>query len=360
MSLIDRELSSDQNSEKLLSSKDSGEENAEVARSFVSKEIQSFEVQEEAKKIKTPSKNTFLGYFFMFIAVFGITCAHVFAKMAFDRNPTLGSIDCITFFGIWLSIIYIAWSQILGVSLSITNLPKKPLIAMLLSMVSTILVQLCVYKGISMIPVGKSTLIFSTNPIFSVILAFFVLREKLSKSIIFSAIGAFVGIYFLSLNEEEEEEKGGSIVLGIIMVVLAAWFQALIFIFVRMISSENIHFTVRPANVGFGFLIFAVCYNLVLMTTGHQSTFHYDMWDIILLSLVGIGSCLCVGPLSLAMQYEEASKLSPLLYTENVFTLLSDALVFNYTFVSSDYIGILIVSVCLLVPVLVKLYLKSS
>ena len=42
-----------------------------------------------------------------------------------------------------------------------------------------------------------------------------------------------------------------------------------------------------------------------------------------------------------AFRYHKASKLAPLLYLENVFTLLADAFIFDYTFVLTDYIGIL-------------------
>lgn len=323
----------------------------------------SFEISEEGKSTansgKKPTRNPVLGYFFMFLAVSGITCGHIFSKLAFNRNPNLGSIDWVTFFGIWLSIVYISWARIKGVKISVTSLPKKPLVALLMSIVVTLCVQLGFFTAITMIPVGKSTLIYSTNPIFSVILSFFVLRERISKSIIWSALGAFVGIYFLSINEENESEHEHDLILGIILVLIWAWLQAMIFVLVRMISSHNIHFTVRPANVGIFFLGFIIFYNIILLTLGHDHTFQYDFMDCFLLSCVGFGSWMCIGPLSLAMQYEEASKLSPLLYTENIFTLLADGLIFNCIFVYTDYIGIGIVAICLLIPVVAKLYLKS-
>mmetsp|Transcript_7184 Transcript_7184/g.6375 ORF Transcript_7184/g.6375 Transcript_7184/m.6375 type:complete len:101 (+) Transcript_7184:213-515(+) len=100
-------------------------------------------------------------------------------------------------------------------------MPKKPLIALFMSIFVSLLTQLGLFKAISMIPVGKSTLIFSTNPIFSVILSFLILKEKLSKSIIFSALGAFIGIYFLSLNTENSEE-GESLILGMSIVLVCA------------------------------------------------------------------------------------------------------------------------------------------
>jgi len=219
--LIRKESSFSQDSEKLIKSHKQEMSVMDQVRSVLSNDIHSFEIQEPGQDEETPTKNnTFLGYLFMFISVFGITWGHIFSKVAFTRNPALGGIDCVTFFGIWLCIVYITWSKILGVKLSVTSLPKTPLIALLLSIGVTLFTQLGLFKAISLIPVGKSTLIFSTNPIFSVILSFLILREGLSKSIIFSALGAFVGIYFLSLNKQGEDEEGNSLIIGIILVLV--------------------------------------------------------------------------------------------------------------------------------------------
>lgn len=64
--------------------------------------------------------------------------------------------------------------------------------------------------------------------------------------------------------------------------------------------------------------------------------------------------------LNVAFKYQKASKLAPLMYTENVFTLLSDAFIFNYTFILTDYIGITIVTVCLLIPAIQKMRADSD
>jgi len=45
------------------------------------------------------------------------------------------------------------------------------------------------------------------------------------------------------------------------------------------------------------------------------------------------------------MKYESASKLCPILYFENVVTLIADAILFGYSFALTDYIGIAIISI---------------
>jgi drug/metabolite transporter (DMT)-like permease len=136
------------------------------------------------------------------------------------------------------------------VDLSIKKLPPKPLIALVASLVVTVICNLLLFKAISLISVGKSTLIFSTNPMFAMMLASCLLSEQIQKIVIGSTIGAFVGIYFLTQNKENVKGHEENLVLGVLCVFLGAWFQALIFVLVRMISVHNINFMIRPFYAG--------------------------------------------------------------------------------------------------------------
>ena len=104
-----------------------------------------------------------------------------------------------------------------------------------------------------MISVGKSTLIYCTNPMFSMILAYFVLNEKVTKLVIVSTIGAFVGIYFLSMNKQNSESDT-NVILGIVFVLISAFFQAVIFVSVRMLNVCYMPITFRPFYVGWAYL----------------------------------------------------------------------------------------------------------
>lgn len=60
------------------------------------------------------------------------------------------------------------------------------------------------------------------------------------------------------------------------------------------------------------------------------------------------------------MKYESAAKLSPMMYLENVITLISDVTLFNYEFNVTDYIGIFIVMSCLLIPSFYRIYEENK
>ena len=52
--------------------------------------------------------------------------------------------------------------------------------------------------------------------------------------------------------------------------------------------------------------------------------------------------------------YYESSSMAPILYLENIFTLLTDILIFHYRFVMTDIIGIIIIALGLVIPLIVK------
>jgi drug/metabolite transporter (DMT)-like permease len=236
---------------------------------------------------KKSHRNPILAYIFVSISVLGMTITHLASKIAFTRKSSLTNIDCITFYGIWISLVYSVWSKMAGATLSVDDLPKRPVIGLFGSCISTICCNVFMFKGLQMISVTKSTLIFSTNPMFSMMIAAFLLSEKISRSVIFSIFGAFIGIFFLTINKENVIEDI-HLYLGITFVLLAALSQALIFVFVRMVSAYNLHFTVRPTYAGLSFLLFSG-----LTTTFYREgiTFEtYDYTDVIILSCVGLGA----------------------------------------------------------------------
>ena len=111
-----------------------------------------------------------LGYSFMFLAVIGFAFVHIGSKLAFTRKKTITNIDCMLFYGIYLSIVFFIYAKLSNVDLALKNVKLKGVFAMLGSFVTSICVNLWLLKAISMISVGKSTLVYSTNPLFSILL----------------------------------------------------------------------------------------------------------------------------------------------------------------------------------------------
>ena len=115
--------------------------------------------------------------------------------------------------------------------------------------------------GISLIPVGKSTLVFSLNPIFWILLAHYFLGEK--ELPIYTTIGAFIGIYFLTINKPDDNKSENNYIIGFAWVFLGAWFQASIMITVRILNIYQVHPFFRPSYVGTWFLILTLIIKIV-------------------------------------------------------------------------------------------------
>ena len=115
--------------------------------------------------------------------------------------------------------------------------------------------------GISCIPVGKSTLVFSLNPIFWIFLAHFILGEK--ELPIFSTIGAFIGIYFLTINKPNETDESNNVLIGFIWVFISAWLQAMVMIVVRILNIFQVHPFFRPLYIGLCFMTLSSIVKLV-------------------------------------------------------------------------------------------------
>lgn len=262
------------------------------------------------------------------------------------------------FYGVYLVLVFSIASKLSGVDLALHNLPLKGVLAISGSIVSSLLLNLWLLKAISMISVGKSTLVYSSNPIFSVLLSAVLLSEHISKIWIFAIFGALLGVYFLSMNKMSSSEDEDNILIGIALSLIAAFCQSWVFVSIRIVNIYKVHTLVRPFYTGVGYLLFiggtmAIYRNGITIET-------YDEIDIIYFSIVGVGCCIWVGSLSLAMKYESAAKLSPVLYLENIITLISDVTLFDYEFSITDYIGISIIMLCLLIPSFYRIYEEQN
>ena len=189
---------------------------------------------------------------------------------------------------------------------------------------------------ISLISVSKSTLVFNLNPIFTMILAAISLREKLDNVALASVTGAFIGIFLLSLNKGSSNQNE-NIIGGLLWAFAGAWCESFIFVLCRMLNIYQIHPWLRPAYIGIVYIIFTA---LVLAFIPDYILFpYYTLSDFLYLSLSGFGNSYWIGFMALSLKYQSASKVAPLFYLENVFSLLSDIFVFNYSFSFTDYIG---------------------
>lgn len=282
------------------------------------------------------------GFIFMFFSVLGMTLYHIFAKLATFRNPNLNNNDLLLFVGMMNFCIYLGVAMKEKVNLCPMTFKSK-IIPFILSLLWALGINNFMMIGLSHVPVCKAVLVFDINPILWIILAGVILKEKIESVYVFSALGSLLGIYFLTMNSEDSN-KNSNVVLGIIWVLLAAFFQGCVFVTVRILGAAKIHYTLRPLYAGLVLLIFSI-----LMQGGINS---YTLEDICLMTLWGLSWAMWLGFQTAAFSCQLASKLAPMIFIENIFTLFADAVIFGYQFRRTDVLGICIVSLFILLPFL--------
>ncbi|CAI2373397.1 unnamed protein product [Moneuplotes crassus] len=284
------------------------------------------------------------GFICMFLSVVGMTLYHFFAKLATFRNSNLNNNDCVLFVGAINFAVFALLTTKDRISLN-PFLFRDYFWPFCMSLLCALGINNLMILGVSLIPIGKAVLIFDINPIFCIILAGIILKESIEKVYIISACGSLIGIYLLTMKDEPNNSKS-SPVFGTIIVVCAAIFQGLVFITVRILGAARIHYTLRPCYAGLTLLIYSI------IVQGGIKAYTYE--DIFLMSLSGLSCAMCLGFQTLAFSYQLASKLAPMIYIENIFTILADVVIFGYNFGKTDLLGIVIISCFIALPFLTR------
>lgn len=122
--------------------------------------------------------------------------------------------------------------------------------------------------------------------------------------------------------------------------------------------NKYIHYLMNPS----WFAITLFIMSLVLLPF-HEYFYHFaDYTPISVLWLVisGLVHYVAQTVTSVAFKYEEATKITPLTYTIGIFLFASDIVLFGYQFNVTDISGVAIAIVCLMLPILYKLYLMKT
>ncbi len=179
--------------------------------------------------------------------------------------------------------------------------------------------QLLFVKGLTLTSTIHASLLILFTPIAITVMAFFLLKEKLT---IFSIAGLAAGIIgaLLLVSEKENKRLGTNLILGDILIILNAISYALYFVLVRRLMAHYSPLQVMRWVFTFG-TIMILPFGWQQFASIQWSTFNIDVWKGCL--FVTVGATFMAYLLNIfSLQKLGAAKTGSFIYTQPIFAAL--------------------------------------
>ncbi|CAI2369359.1 unnamed protein product [Moneuplotes crassus] len=294
------------------------------------------------------------GVSIMLINTLIATVLHVSTKYMLTVSPEMSPLDSVSMMGYSCVPCFYLYAKYKNVNVYLFNFKPKVQLVILVRVGVGLCNNFCLWYGFQYISIGKAILIWSISPLFCAITAAIFLKEKITYQSIGLILFSIVGVYFLTLNKSDDPKVASNETFGYCLMVASAFLYALLFVLLRTMSINGVHAFVSPLYFGTGVLIQNFIIIIFFPGALHFSAYIDKVVNISALLIMMVGCVVGQYTWMTAIQYAPASKLSPIGYSENVLTILSDIVIFNYHFIMTDFLGIAIIILCLVIPLMLK------
>jgi len=178
---------------------------------------------------------------------------------------------------------------------------------------------ICLFYAVTTLPLAEATLLQYFYPIFTSILAFFILRERILKSTMVSIILSLVGLFIMA---DPDLLPGGALQAatplpthGIIVALLGSLGTGTAYVIVRKLSK-----TEDPSVIIFYFPFIALPVSILLL--GDKFIIPDGAMTWFLLLLVGIFTQIAQFCFTVAVKNEEAARAAAYSYAQIVFSTI--------------------------------------
>lgn len=174
------------------------------------------------------------------------------------------------------------------------------------------LALVCVYYAVTQLPLAEATVIQYLHPLFTAVLAWLFLHEKLPRSTFISLMLSFAGVMVLARPDNLTDQNIHSLPpLALLAALGGAFGSAVAYVIVRRLSRAE-----DPSVIIFYFPLIALPFSLVLPGPGFVMP-QGDTW--ILLCLVGVFTQIGQLGLTKALQTETAGRATAFSYIQILF-----------------------------------------
>ena len=202
------------------------------------------------------------------------------------------------------------------------------------------------FWGVHYISVGSAVTLRYIAPLFAGLLAVIYLKETIKPLQWLFFISAFLGVYLI----KNYDASGSN--FGVFLVLLAAFFSAVVYILISKIGNKD-----HPVVVVHYFMLIAT------LVGGVGSLFFWrspSLYELILLSSLGIFGFFGQLYMTKAFQNAEAHMVAPFKYVEVIFTLLFGVFILQENYELLHLVGTFLVIVSLVFNVLYKTRLNKK
>lgn len=202
------------------------------------------------------------------------------------------------------------------------------------------------FQSLYYLKVGLAVSLRYVSPIFALLFASMILKERIRTPQVFFIVLSFIGVLII-------KNFGGEVnSLGLLYVLLSAFFLGLIFVVIRKIGP-----TEHPMVIINYFMVATFIFG------GFMSIFHWrnpNLLEWILFLSIGILGFLGQFFMTKAFQHSETNLIAPLKYMEVVFSILFGFLFFGDSYTHLTLLGVGLILTGLIVNVYLKNRIKKA
>ena len=206
----------------------------------------------------------------------------------------------------------------------------------------------CIFKALVILPIATATVIQYIYPTFTVICAYFFLKEYIFKRIIFSIIIGWIGIILVTQPQWTIHNNLLGTVIAIAIAILGALMTSLAYICVRKLSAKE-----EPLAIIFYFPLVSIPLSLPFIINNFILPRGTDwIW------ILGIGLFTQIGQLCITegLRLIPASQATSLNYSQVIFSSIAGILLFQEHITTEIYIG----GFCVLISTIISMSTTRS
>ena len=201
----------------------------------------------------------------------------------------------------------------------------------------------CIFQALTILPIATATVIQYIYPTFTVISAYIILKEFISRRIVYSIIIGWIGIVLVSQPEFTSNSNVQETILAIIIAIFGALMTSLAYICVRKLSSRE-----HPLVIIYYFPLVSIPLSIPFVINDFVLPTGTDWFWII-----GIGIFTQIGQLFITegLTLLPAGQATSLNYSQVIFASIWGVLIFQEAITSSVYVG----GICVLISTIISI-----